>query len=675
MFRVSALTRIAAPAASLLLIIAFLEPTLRLPYLGDDVFNANIDGWIGYERLSLVQAFAQFLDLTNAHAGRFYPLWSLLTFSEFHFVHNVVALKALVIAGILVNALTLYVFLRLAAPVLATPALALLPAMWQLRFFHDPILQASLDMQLALEFVLLAAIALLYYLQNGRVTTLALGLAAYTCACLTYEPMYALFPAFGALAWAGSSKSKRVGILVTVAYALPAIVLGGATYVIHMGHPVPLHSQHDLNLALGPFITTFAVNALGAIPLSYYVLNPWHFFDPPLALWSRFLASPAAWLVLVLAFLATFLAYRPIRVVGWPWRALAFGVCLWLFSGTITSLSPLWQKELTPGQAYVTGYLAAFGLAIILSALGLWLVSVAPAWAGRAGLAACVAIVTVTTFDANAVAVARYAPWWNMTIPFALEAGLLDAAGEGSTIYLDASYPAQTRFTGDTWHAKYFLYRRTNQRYSARPLADLVVGPYSGAFVVAGKTQGFDRGVSVAGPIAEVVRGPDGTPLALVDRAARYVRASGASAKLSQWSSSCGALPVDNVLKSLPTATILAYSDAFYQDESDGSATWRWATRSSYFDVFNPTAHPRLVRVTFTVRPVSPTVIQVVLPSEQLVRRTGGDVAIAATFVVRPHSRARVSISSDGTATAHLPDPRPVLYQVRNVHLAEPSCA
>lgn len=82
-------TRLASLAASLLLALVFLWPTLRLPYLGDDVFNANVDGWMGYERLSPGTGFARFFVLTNAEAGRFYPLWSLLTFGEFHFIHGV----------------------------------------------------------------------------------------------------------------------------------------------------------------------------------------------------------------------------------------------------------------------------------------------------------------------------------------------------------------------------------------------------------------------------------------------------------------------------------------------------------------------------------------------------------------------------------------------------------
>jgi hypothetical protein len=653
--------------------VAFLQPTLRLPYLGDDVFNANIDGWIGYEHLSLGQALVRFLDFTNVHAGRFYPIWSLLTFGEFHFVHSVVALKILVIASILANAFTLYVFLRLVAPMLAIPALALLPATWQLRFFDDPILQASLDMQLTLEFVLIAAIALVLFLQNGRIAALALGVALYACACMTYEPAYALFPAFGMLAWS-YSRATRSSIMLAIAYGLPAVALAGITYWIHATHPVPAHSQHDLNFVFGPFVRTLGVNALGAIPLSYYVFNPQHFFDGPFVLWSRFFRSPAEWMVFSLAFLATFLAYRRMKSFAWPRPALVFALGLWLLSGTLISLSPLWQRELTPGQAYVTGYLADFGVAIILSALSLWCVAALPGSFGRLSLAICVAIVTVATFDANAVATARYAPWWNMTIPFGLESGLLAAAKSGATVYLDASYPTQTRFTNDTWHAKYFLYRRTDRVFFAKPLADLTLGSPEHAFVVRAKTEGFDRGVAVAGSMTAVAPGPDGTPLALMDRATRYVRSPGASANLSQWSSSCGALPIDNILEAVPSATILAYSNAFYEKESDGTATWRWASRSSYFDVFNPTAKLRLVRLTFSVRPVSPAFIHIVAPFVRLARRAGADIPIAGNLLVPPHSRARITVYSDGRPAAHPPDPRSVLYEVRNAHLIEPSC-
>ena len=120
---------------------------------------------------------------------------------------------------------------------------------------------------------------------------------------------------------------------------------------------------------------------------------------------------------------------------------------------------------------------------------------------------------------------------------------------------------------------------------------------------------------------------------------------------------------------------MLAYSNAFYEEESDGTATWRWASGSSHFDVFNPTAKPRLVRLTFSVRPINLASIHIVAPALRLARLTGGDVPVATTLLVSSQSRVRVSVISDGTPTAHPPDPRHVLYEVRNARLAEPSCS
>lgn len=93
------------------LIATFLWPTLRAPWTGDDTFNNYLDGWMQYEHLTAAQAFDRLFEMENLRRGHFYPIFSLLLFSEFHFIHSVVLMKVLVLVAIAVNALTLYVLL------------------------------------------------------------------------------------------------------------------------------------------------------------------------------------------------------------------------------------------------------------------------------------------------------------------------------------------------------------------------------------------------------------------------------------------------------------------------------------------------------------------------------------------------------------------------------------
>jgi hypothetical protein len=68
-------------------------------------------------------------------------------------------------------------------------------------------------MQLALEFVLLAALFAVRYVRNPKPPALWASFASYACACLTYEPMYALAPAFAALIWTCAARAPRLGPL------------------------------------------------------------------------------------------------------------------------------------------------------------------------------------------------------------------------------------------------------------------------------------------------------------------------------------------------------------------------------------------------------------------------------------------------------------------------------
>ena len=112
---------------------------------------------------------------TNLNNGRFYPVFPLLLLAKFHLVHAAPLMKSLVVAAVLLNAFTFWLALRRIVPALATPALVVLPATLQIRFYHDPIVAFSLHMQLALEFVLLGFLGLAT-VWTERTARTALGL-------------------------------------------------------------------------------------------------------------------------------------------------------------------------------------------------------------------------------------------------------------------------------------------------------------------------------------------------------------------------------------------------------------------------------------------------------------------------------------------------------------------
>ena len=363
------------------LLVAFLWPTVRLPYLGDDMMNAYIDGWIGYEHLSVTDAFVRFIS-SEAPQGRFYPFFALLVFSLYHGIHNLAITKLLVLGACIANAATLYALLRLLAPPLALPTIALLPATWQIRYFHDPIIQFSLHMQLAAEFVLLALIGLALYRNRGSGVFLFLGAAAFTGACLTYEPTYAFGLLFVALVPPLVNGVRR-RLIALAAFVGPVLACATVAFSFRARYPLPADDQHAVHLALTPIAHTLALQSLGSIPMVYRLLNPDSAFG---GMTPSFRTSDLA--IGTIAFLALALAYgaatpplgeRCPESLRFPVRrTILFALLAWLLSGIVIACSPRWQATLLPGLAYLPVYFAEPAVAVILAAIGLQTVRIMP---------------------------------------------------------------------------------------------------------------------------------------------------------------------------------------------------------------------------------------------------------------------------------------------------------
>ncbi len=662
-------------ALAVLSLVAFLAPTLRLPYLGDDTFNSFLDGWIGYERLTLAQALVQFYDATSVGNGRFYPLFTAVVFFDFHVFHDVRSVKALVLAAIVANAITLYVVLRMLAPRLALPAVALLPASLQIRYFHDPIVSFSLHMQTAAEFVLVALACFAAYVRLGRnVAWLVGGLVAFACACLTYEPTYPFALVFAGVG-AACVRPRVRGVALGGLFCIPPIVCAAVAFAVRAAHPLAAGDQHAVAASGLPVASAFGNQALAAIPLSYRLFDPGHVFAGAELSWGR-----AVWIVAGLAAVAVFAALRRaaaertrtpagLRTAG---TAAAIAVLACLLSGAIVAFSPRWQRELVPGLGYLPVYFADVAMAVLLACIADAIVAVLPF--GSLAVALIAAVIVGETYRANAAAIAIYAPW-NDTLPRALDRGLLRAAPAGATVYLDASYPGDAVFDPSTWNAKYFLYDHTGARYDARPLASLAGNAQPGGYVLLGFTNGFDSGTAIAGPIVATRPSQNGSPV-FVDSILRFTRDGGGSERLETWSSSCGPVSAQSVLDGSPSAVQVAYPAAFFAEEHDAKEHWRWAAASTSLAIVNPTARSRTVRLRFALRYAQAGARVSVSGAGLHVRAvaSAADLPIVTSLTLRPRETATIALTSDGTPRVRPPDTRALLFQVRDAEVEEPGC-
>ena len=656
---------------SLVALAGFLWPTLAMPYLGDDTFNAYLDGWIGYERLSLGEAFKQFFVATNLDVGRFYPIFPLIVFFDFHVVRDPMALKMLVLGAIVLNALTFYTFVRNIAPALALPALVMLPATLQIRFFHDPIVQFSLHMQVAFEFALLAMLGLAAFARTRRNAYAILSLAAYALAALTYEATYAYAIIYAYLAFA-LVRDVRARTWLCAAYAIVPLLLGTIAVAIRSHVPTAATGPYAVSLAPAAIVHTIWVQTLGALPLTYAVWNPAGFLPPVSGMWH----SSSLWAIAIVWFALSFAAFvrSESNLGGREPAAIVLGALLVILSAPLIALLARWQRELTLGLAYTPVYFEAFGVALVLAATGVAVTRHLPRIATAAGLGLVTALLVGTTYRANALVLAHYVPW-SLIVPRALDTGILSDARAGDTVYLDDSYPAHAMNAGGTWDARNYLFAHTHERLIASRLADLPSEVPPRSFALEAEVEDFTTGRVVAGRIASVARVADDN-VPLVSDARRF-DATPSNTTLTVLRSSCGPVPLSNLRDGIASALLVRYDGAFSFAETDGAVPFRWASRMGRLFVDNPTGRPRRATLSFALRPADATShVSIRTVAFALERNSNGNDVPAHVHVnVAAHGSQAVAVDADGAPVPGNPGGRVLRYEIRDARIAETGCS
>jgi hypothetical protein len=176
------------------LAVFLLRPLLKTGYMYDDVTNSLLPGVLKVEGYTLPGCIWSVMKV-SLYGGRFFPLVWVELFSLFHLVPDVVAYKAVVIAGVAGDVLLFYAFVRQVSKdqVFACFATCWLLPLFHFRGFPDPILAFSLLLQIVTAGVLTSLLALQIYLDTNRRRWLALSAASYAVVMMTYEITYTLF--------------------------------------------------------------------------------------------------------------------------------------------------------------------------------------------------------------------------------------------------------------------------------------------------------------------------------------------------------------------------------------------------------------------------------------------------------------------------------------------------
>ncbi len=188
----------------------FLSPQFIEGYGGDDLLNANAPGYLMLRGITLWEFLTQEIH-GYLCTGRVYPIALALSYGVHCLAKSAAAFHTLVFALLLMDLALFYRLLRAwrLEPPIASLATLFLTLLFQLRMFHDPILEFAGLMPTLVGEILSAMLAFEYYLGSRRLGWLALSVLAFAGALLTYEVAFMIAPVFWAMSRAHRGGWRR----------------------------------------------------------------------------------------------------------------------------------------------------------------------------------------------------------------------------------------------------------------------------------------------------------------------------------------------------------------------------------------------------------------------------------------------------------------------------------
>jgi hypothetical protein len=356
-----------------LVVIAFcavaVAPALRTWFISDDAINSN----------RITMAVSHGVDLPSIikgdagswlHSGRLFPVNVAIMNATFAFFGDAVrAYKAFLVVLSLLSVLTFIVSARslgVRAGV-AYGIAAMLPILWQLRDYHDPVLAFNGFIQILFIFFALSLCALQGYVAGGRIRFLFVHALCFLLAILQYELAYCFLFFYCLLSFADTSAppARRVVALVP-SFLLAGIVALASLYLRHrFGNS---YAGTTFSLHPAAFIRAFAWQVSASLPLVYGSFN--HDYALALGRAKFFLLISSAvygcFVVLVLERSAS-MAKRD-RVPPW---LVSGALGLIILPAAIMSLTSKYQQDLGVGKGYLPVYFQYFGVAVLVFALAM----------------------------------------------------------------------------------------------------------------------------------------------------------------------------------------------------------------------------------------------------------------------------------------------------------------
>ena len=260
-----------SPSAALLMLLpialaAFsISPMLATGYLADDVVSSLLPGMMRATGEGFVARTLGAIR-NSIRGGRFYPMVWVEYDAAFTLLRDVVAYKAAILLGVLVDLGLLMALVRRAGGGAGLASLAALTTagLFQFRVFFDPILSFHGLLQVVTAGMLISLIALLKALDAGGRRWLIASVGFYLACLLTYEVTYPLFLLHAALIW-WRRPGLRARVFTLLPFALLAIACAGASAAVRARFPTEAYI-HDVDLGPPSVAIALAKQWSAALP-------------------------------------------------------------------------------------------------------------------------------------------------------------------------------------------------------------------------------------------------------------------------------------------------------------------------------------------------------------------------------------------------------------------------
>jgi hypothetical protein len=355
---------------------AFHFTLLKSGYLLDDVYNSQITGALIHLKMTVWERTVAEVEGWIKGAGRLYPL-SAWTYTLFHWVHSVVAFKAIALAAVGFSVLLFSLLVLSLTESLPLAVLSVLfgTSLLQYRDWFDPIL--------AFCFLLPVVSSLLFtswwlwakYLNTKSLTAMIGSVFFLLLALLTYELSYPMGLGHFLISWA-TLKRFRFALRAV----LPVFLVTGFIVVLAFALRSPLNPYFK-NAYLGSNLSLHFPQNWAAFKVQMAAPLPWVYSlkvgDLP---WRNFLGWEDAFsLGLASGLVAASLA-RLNRSLTTSLKLVTLGAALWTLPAALIALSGHRENIANGGFGigYLPVYLQYFGVGLVL--LSLFALLAPPSW-------------------------------------------------------------------------------------------------------------------------------------------------------------------------------------------------------------------------------------------------------------------------------------------------------